>query len=1575
MQVSELKRCVILLSTGQWQAAAAFLDSEENALAGGAVSTLLLLDLFVRCGEIDKASEKLALGLDIAPGADFIKKQKERIDTFTRRRSLRPLHARAHDVTQIPDRELVEIAEQASHLAHWTTAVELWSRAIEKFGAADDLVNKKCRALAALGRHSDVVDVAATHTMTGSSSKLSDLVAQSSRYHARRNDQTGQHVRRVLAHDAFTLAATLETGDGNQADVEPNSLVADVRRWRLALETLVANDRRKGTASQVRVKQTAPVASQAPLSGRSKGLPALTTAQDFFVVASQRIKERRYLDGLQLLEEGLKVDPGHLDSLLLYGKSLRLSGRAADALEVFVRARNVSPTHLDARVEHGKTLMAVDRNEEGLAALNDAIKHHPFKHVAHLELARALEITERLDEAQSSFLNASRIEPYRLEAQIERARLLVRLSRWAESLPCFETAIKIAPKATPMVVEYAGALSELRRYADAEKAFRTASLSAEDSDDRVEFALKSARMCRADGRAQDAISAITAICRDHAGNTEALRELVDALAVAGELPRAIPILELAAKSAPKSPEMLHVLGEMFIRLGQSEEALAAFSKASGLKRTTHGPEFLAGKAAYRLEAFNMAARYFEMATEKHADRPGYFVDFGRALLRQRRSESALIAFQKATELAPSNHDAFHGVGATLRVLGRPNEAITALRKALEINPTRIQSLLELGHVYEGLGRRTQASAAFEQALKFAPNNVRALISSARIAFEDGDVANAIAFCEKALTINPDQRDAELYLRWMKTSSQSVTAENISLCILDAVPLDQIAAVAAQLGDAVSEIVVATSTSTSTSTSQLPGNVKLVSGDWRNCIDAAVSPLILTCPGGHGDVIAIAEMRRRFGPRIGAVADALGPAAESAVLWRRDVLKSALTKIASTTWRDFTDELYDICQVRFSSAAHADTLLPRRPVPKGREAWLVSSSGVKLFGGVEQFLRTMVPIYREAGLNPIIVGLLERDDGSPPEGEVDGVPFLNISRDIETVRRTAIARRPLIAHGTTGIGYELAASLDGLSTRIVYGSHFWRDMFHGSGSFENVDLNPRPRQEFRSLCLSVDQPYANSIYTRDSVREHFGASQPVVYSLPFDLPPDAPRPVPGESALLLNGRVDKGFGLALQLAVKRPNIPFQVVAAQVARERLEEQIAEAGVKNIEILPWSADTENLYRQARAVLVPSYAFVETFSRVVIEAQRFGVPVIGSNRGNVPILLQDSGTALPEAEDAWLAELDRLYSDDTYWYDRSARAVENSSRYRFADQHDRVGRLINGALARIAVGVGSGIGNMIQASPTIRRISEHFGCPVDVLLREDFPGCAALFEGAKWVGSVITSDASLARYDVVLLLDCYGTLVPHFNAEVVHVSRRRFNFDQMREIHEAEFNLMAAREFLGVPYEPADAGRYFIGAHQATRGARSRVAIHAGSKGGVWAAKHWPYFPALIERLQAEGYEVASVGTAGEYVANTTNLTGTSLEATIRNIAESAYFIGNDSGLMHVADGLAVPLTTIFAPSSVIKNGPLAPNACVIKINKDCSPCQFDMRKLVTCRCIAEIGIDEVWGKVRTDLELYRG
>ena len=192
--------------------------------------------------------------------------------------------------------------------------------------------------------------------------------------------------------------------------------------------------------------------------------------------------------------------------------------------------------------------------------------------------------------------------------------------------------------------------------------------------------------------------------------------------------------------------------------------------------------------------------------------------------------------------------------------------------------------------------------------------------------------------------------------------------------------------------------------------------------------------------------------------------------------------------------------------------------------------------------------------------------------------------------------------------------------------------------------------------------------------------------------------------------------------------------------------------------------------------------------------------------------------------------------------------------------------------------------------------------------------------------------------------------------------IARRKFAFDLTRDMHESRFNLMCGEDLLGLPFQENDVPRYFVGEFGRGNPKRGRIGLHAGGKAGIWMAKRWPFYEELVPRLQAAGYEIVSFGSKAEYIPGTLDLTGTDLRTSIINLQSCDYFIANDSGIMHVADGIGVPLTSIFGPTSVVKNGPLAPSSQVIALDKDCAPCQFDPERFHACTCIRELSLESV-------------
>jgi heptosyltransferase-2 len=82
---------------------------------------------------------------------------------------------------------------------------------------------------------------------------------------------------------------------------------------------------------------------------------------------------------------------------------------------------------------------------------------------------------------------------------------------------------------------------------------------------------------------------------------------------------------------------------------------------------------------------------------------------------------------------------------------------------------------------------------------------------------------------------------------------------------------------------------------------------------------------------------------------------------------------------------------------------------------------------------------------------------------------------------------------------------------------------------------------------------------------------------------------------------------------------------------------------------------------------------------------------------------------------------------------------------------------------------------------------------------------------------------------------------------------------------------------------------------------------------------------------------------------------------------IEKCALFITNDSGLMHVAAALNVPLVGIFGSTNPVTTGPLGINSRVVQVSMDCSPCLNSECPKDHFNCMAQISVDRVFDVVK--------
>jgi glycosyltransferase involved in cell wall biosynthesis len=176
--------------------------------------------------------------------------------------------------------------------------------------------------------------------------------------------------------------------------------------------------------------------------------------------------------------------------------------------------------------------------------------------------------------------------------------------------------------------------------------------------------------------------------------------------------------------------------------------------------------------------------------------------------------------------------------------------------------------------------------------------------------------------------------------------------------------------------------------------------------------------------------------------------------------------------------------------------------------------------------------------------------------------------------------------------------------------------------------------------------------ANSNFTSGLIKKRVGIEAPVV-----------PVPVCGaryvarstrEVVTMINPRPAKGGAIAVNVALRCPDIQFQFVEAWDASspEMRELKRYASQLPNVRWRRSCADMRKIYGCTRILLVPSQV-AETWGRVVTEAQMSGIPSVVSGLGALPETVGSGGVVVdPEASiDVWVNALRQLWDDESLY------------------------------------------------------------------------------------------------------------------------------------------------------------------------------------------------------------------------------------------------------------------------------------------------------------------------------------
>jgi heptosyltransferase-2 len=335
---------------------------------------------------------------------------------------------------------------------------------------------------------------------------------------------------------------------------------------------------------------------------------------------------------------------------------------------------------------------------------------------------------------------------------------------------------------------------------------------------------------------------------------------------------------------------------------------------------------------------------------------------------------------------------------------------------------------------------------------------------------------------------------------------------------------------------------------------------------------------------------------------------------------------------------------------------------------------------------------------------------------------------------------------------------------------------------------------------------------------------------------------------------------------------------------------------------------------------------------------------------------------------------------------------------------------------IKRLLIRSTNWIGDAVMTTPAVRAIRKGFPNAHIILLAK--PWVAPVFENSEHIDRLLAYDGErrhkglfgkfrlardLEKYDfdaAILLQNAFEAALISFLAGI----RIRIGYDTdarrlllthavpctnvIRTKHQTEYYLNILRG-IGIDHDNRD---LYLKLNQSDRSRAEKIllqqhlslddkiiGINPGATYGP--AKQWPAdrYARLADRILAfPGARIIIFGGPGDKALGQkisgkmrhqpVDLSGkTSLGEAMALIERCDLFITNDSGLMHVAAALDIPLVAVFGSTNPVATGPLGLNSRVVQAAIPCSPCLNSECPDGHLKCMDQIDVDRVFDVVK--------
>jgi len=286
-------------------------------------------------------------------------------------------------------------------------------------------------------------------------------------------------------------------------------------------------------------------------------------------------------------------------------------------------------------------------------------------------------------------------------------------------------------------------------------------------------------------------------------------------------------------------------------------------------------------------------------------------------------------------------------------------------------------------------------------------------------------------------------------------------------------------------------------------------------------------------------------------------------------------------------------------------------------------------------------------------------------------EWDGIPVFQLKPDGDFIEKFIKKTCPDIVVTQSFDAPRIIDAAKSVGAKTILGTHFWRNICAVDQYFANMltrDISSlRLLTENHRVFFEADEVYVNSKFMQLALKRFTGFDCKNIIHPTIDLDRVLVKNRDPKYITLINPDEGKGGDLFVLLAERLKGLNFMCVGKGNGFHSPNRDINAKLSKmlNVKIVEQTKDMSKIYEQTKILLIPSRVD-ETFSMVALEAMFNGIPVIASNNGNLPYLLQGCGFNLPvNNPDLWEETIDTLNHNQEFYQEISKRSISESKKY----------------------------------------------------------------------------------------------------------------------------------------------------------------------------------------------------------------------------------------------------------------------------------------------------------------------